>query len=129
MSLTTSMKVTLYWKAFESETHPVASLSFTLDEPSNHLKVLSQVFQETNLYRGPIWKEIEKRLPDGRSHTALSVGDEIEIQQVFADGQGIWLLTHLYRCECSGWSVQSTDLRPLVQIKDGEMLKSLVESN
>jgi hypothetical protein len=55
-------------------------------------EVLDAVFHATNTYSGSLWNLIEPRLSERRTHTALSVGDEVEV-----DGR-------TYRCDPVGWS-------------------------
>jgi hypothetical protein len=54
-------------------------------------EVLTEVFRATNTYSGSLWELIEPRLSRLRTHTAVSVGDEVEVNGV------------LYRCEPVGW--------------------------
>jgi len=42
-------------------------------------KIMDILFEETNLYKGILWDLIEPKLCETRTHTALSVGDEITI--------------------------------------------------
>jgi hypothetical protein len=37
------------------------------------------IYKDTNTYSGLIWNQIEKKLSATRTHTSISVGDEIEI--------------------------------------------------
>jgi len=48
------------------------------------------VFQNTNLYQGAMWDALQP-LPEDRTHTAMSVGDEVTI-----NGQ-------TFRCEDIGF--------------------------
>ena len=56
-------------------------VNFNIEE-SNVDKFLEVVYQQTNIYEGNLWNVIEPKLSAFRTHTAISVGDEIEI-----DGQ------------------------------------------
>ena len=80
-----STKIKITWKAFgdlpeanrfvssvEFETH----FAITEDNLDTFLEV---VYAQTNTYSGTFWKVIEPLLSPTRTHTALSVGDEIEI--------------------------------------------------
>ena len=68
-------------------------ISFTVDSLStSNRAVLEMLYRNTNLYEGPLWDVIEPLLPADRSHTAISVGDLVEI-----DGSA-------YLCEPVGWS-------------------------
>jgi len=51
--------------------------------------ILEALFENTNLYAGPFWDRL--RLPENRTHTALSVGD-----RVLLDGRE-------YECASFGW--------------------------
>ena len=54
---------------------------FKIDE-SNVDKFLGVVYHNTNTYSGNLWQIIEPKLSATRTHTSISIGDEIEI-----DGQ------------------------------------------
>lgn len=41
--------------------------------------VLERVFHDTNTYSGSLWDQIKDRLPERRTHTAVSVGDEVQV--------------------------------------------------
>jgi len=81
-------QVKITWKAFGDKPEIGRFISsvefeteFKIDE-SNVDKFLGVVYQQTNLYGGNLWKIIEPKLSATRTHTSLSIGDEIEI-----DGQ------------------------------------------
>ena len=78
----THVKIT--WKAFGSS----QSAEIEIDSMDN---LLESLFAQTNAYRGALWNLIEAVLPEDRTHTALSVGDEVEIDGV------------AYRCADIGW--------------------------
>jgi len=42
-------------------------------------QICEQIFKDTNTYKGYIWRMIEPKMSPTRTHTAISVGDEIEI--------------------------------------------------
>lgn len=87
-----NIKVT--WKAFgESPIHNeyITSVEFYWDTDLSALEICEQIFQDTNKYRGAMWDTIEPMLSPQRTHTALSVGDEVEVNGV------------TYRCEGFGW--------------------------
>jgi hypothetical protein len=85
-------KVTITWKAFGND----ESLVLMLDDEMSDLKICDRLFHETNVYFGRIWDALQP-LPENRTHTALSVGDEVTIDDV------------IYRCEPAGWSVVSAE--------------------
>lgn len=49
----------------------------------DHTEILNTIYRDTNLYSGEFWNAIENIMPTPRPHTALSVGDEVEIDGVF----------------------------------------------
>lgn len=90
--------VTITWKAFAESRHigeQVTSVTVTLDvHPSvSDLDICNWVYRDTNKYQGDMWDMIEPLLSNKRTHTALSVGDEITIND------------NTYRCEPMGWSI------------------------
>ena len=81
-------KVKITWKAFGNKPEINRYISFVefetefkIDE-SNVDKFLEVVYHSTNTYLGNLWQIIEPKLSAFRTHTSISVGDEIEI-----DGQ------------------------------------------
>jgi hypothetical protein len=85
-------KVKITWKALgESPESGRFITSVELDVSVNpgilsrnqvHKSICEGIFHGTNVYGGGYWALIEPKLSQFRTHTALSVGDEIEI-----DGQ------------------------------------------
>lgn len=81
--MTQQIKIT--WKAFGDKPEQgkfVTSVEFGINLPdiTPHNSILNALYQESNLYKGFIWEGfIEPKLSPFRTHTALSVGDEIEI--------------------------------------------------
>lgn len=96
-------KVIITLKAFGDDLESgrvVSSVSFTniTVQADDHIAFCEKVFADLNLYTGWVWDTVEPLLSPNRTHTALSVGDEIEI-----DGK-------VYRCENLGFSeVQKAD--------------------
>jgi hypothetical protein len=84
-------EVTVTWKAFGEPTS--ATIWFRNDDypPATPLGVCAMLFSQTNLYKGHLWDLLETVLPENRTHTALSVGDEVTVDGV----------TH--RCQPVGW--------------------------
>ena len=80
--------ITITWKAFGEPTSANIEWDYT-DSQS----VCDQAFRDTNLYNGSLWEALEPHLPEDRTHTALSVGDEVEVAGT------------TYRCEPVGWSI------------------------
>ena len=100
------MKVKVTWKAFGNRIEQgryVSSVEFELlDTKPSHDVLLNAIYKAINLQDELadfgakaldiyLWKVIEPRLASDRTHTSLSIGDEIEI-----DGQ-------TYVCADIGW--------------------------
>ncbi len=88
--------IKVIWKAFEKSLgigERVASVevSYEASEDMGDIEICERVFQDTNKYQGSFWNLIEPLLPETRTHTALSVGDEVEVNGI------------TYRCEGAGW--------------------------
>jgi hypothetical protein len=83
--MTQQIKIT--WKAFGDKPEQgkfVTSVEFGINLPdiTPDNQILNSIYQDTNLYKGFIWNFIEPKLSPFRTHTALSVGDEVEINGV-----------------------------------------------
>ena len=90
-------KVTITLKAFGDDLESgrvVSSVSFDRITvwADDHIAFCEKIFADLNTYMGWVWDIVEPVLSPNRTHTALSVGDEIEI-----DGK-------VYRCENVGFS-------------------------
>lgn len=96
------MKITIKWTAFKDSKNLLikngrignAEMTFVFPTatPVADEIVLDYLFECTNLYQGRVWKDhLEDKMPANRSHTALSVGDQIVL-----DGRE-------YTCEFVGW--------------------------
>jgi hypothetical protein len=78
-------KVTIYWKAFGDKPKQgkfVSSVEFETEfkiEEWDIDQFLDVVYSVTNRYSGNLWEIIEPKLSPNRTHTALSVGDEIKV--------------------------------------------------
>jgi hypothetical protein len=73
-----------------------AELEFPLGVEGGDLVVAAQavaelLFAATNLYAGPYWSLVQAHLPEDRGHTALSVGDVVQVGEV------------VLSCESLGW--------------------------
>jgi hypothetical protein len=81
-------QVKITWKAFGDKPEIgrfISSVEFETEfkvEESNVDKFLEVVYHNTNTYSGNLWQIIEPKLSATRTHTSISIGDEIEI-----DGQ------------------------------------------
>jgi hypothetical protein len=77
-------KIKITWKAFgdiPDSNRKVSAVEFevALTPEVTDEQVMDALYQDTNIYSGFFWKIIEPLLSPTRTHTALSVGDEIEI--------------------------------------------------
>ncbi len=109
------MKVKVTWKAFGNRIEQgryVSSVEFELlDTKPSHDVLLNAIYKASNLqdeladfgakaFEIYLWKVIEPRLASDRTHTSLSIGDEIEI-----DGQS-------YTCADFGWlKTENADIK------------------
>lgn len=80
-------QITLTWKAFGTPT----SATFNIPTNLEPLSLCAMAFADTNKYQGAMWTLVEPLLPEDRTHTALSVGDEVTV-----DGE-------TFRCAPIGW--------------------------
>jgi hypothetical protein len=88
--------ITVTWKAFEKslgigEAVTSATVSYEAHHETDDTDICEWVFRDTNKYQGSFWDLVEPLLPENRTHTALSVGDEVEVNGI------------IYRCEGAGW--------------------------
>ncbi len=44
--------------------------------------ICAKIYSQTNQYRGEIWDKIQPLLSETRTHTALSIGDEVQINEI-----------------------------------------------
>ncbi len=85
-------EIEIIWSAFEEHGRESKSLKFEWDiTPLDKEQFLEILFRETNTYQGEVWDAIEPQLPEGRSHTALSVRDKVRLDET------------TYICEAIGW--------------------------
>jgi len=82
-----TQKIKISWKAFGDKPEIgrfVSSVEIETEFPETvaHAQICEVVFADTNTYQGYIWGKIEPKMSAKRTHTSISVGDEIEI-----DGQ------------------------------------------
>jgi hypothetical protein len=93
------MKITITYKAFSNETNnrPITSATIEINgmfvEPNRYEQLCDLLFQETNLQQGSLWNKLQPVLPANRTHTSLSVGDEITINN------------NTYLCSDFGWEL------------------------
>jgi hypothetical protein len=90
----TTKTITVFWKAFERHGLQTtsATIQFEADSTDSDHEICERIFAGTNLQRGLFWDLLEPVLPATRSHTSVSVGDEILIDD------------DTYRCEMIGFS-------------------------
>jgi hypothetical protein len=84
INATVPTTITITYKAFSNytPTRPVTSATFDFLSHTDitDSALCETIFHETNVYDGYLWRNyIEPALPENRTHTALSVGDEITI--------------------------------------------------
>jgi hypothetical protein len=60
---------------------PDVSAKFDFDLHENDLSFCERVFANTNTYSGEVWNALQPHLPENRSHTALSIGDLVKIDE------------------------------------------------
>jgi hypothetical protein len=83
-------EVTVTWKAFKDALgfgKKITSVTVSYDFANVHSEgnilndtdLLDKVWRDTNLYKGSFWRVLEPVLPENRTHTAMSVGDEVTI--------------------------------------------------
>ena len=82
-------KVKITWKAFGDKPEIgrfISSVEIELPEVVSKTvtdeHICEQIYKQTNLYQGPVWDIIQPLLSEKRTHTSLSVGDEVEIDGV-----------------------------------------------
>jgi len=96
--------IIITWKSFTEPTQSSsATISFDYNaEVFSHTEICDIVFEQTNLYEGALWNVLEPALPDNRTHTALSVNDEVTI---YNHNTGF-----TYRCAHFGWELVGVDV-------------------
>lgn len=81
--------VVIVWKAFGGD----ACLEFNTGSDIPDPVICEDLFQATNVQSGKTWDSIKSFLPEARTHTSLSVGDEVIVDD------------KTYRCDNIGWSL------------------------
>jgi hypothetical protein len=84
-----SKNIKITWKAFGDKPEQgrfISSVEFELNGFSGQnineiadVNICEWIYKDTNTYGGLIWNQIEKKLSPTRTHTSISIGDEIEI--------------------------------------------------
>lgn len=84
------MKIAMItWKAFGKPADAV----IVFDDDMSDLQICDEIFAATNTYSGRVWDAVQQVLPSRRTHTALSIGDEVTIDD------------RTYRCADIGWDI------------------------
>ena len=90
--------VVITWKAFGNKPERNRYISsvkfqteFDVTSVNDKIALLDVIYHSTNTYSGNLWNLIEPLLSPNRTHTALSVGDEVQIGD------------DVYRCADFGW--------------------------
>jgi hypothetical protein len=87
MTTTKTAQIKITWQAFGNSPQRnrfVSSVEFKFNHIGSKItdqKLCDKIYQDTNLYSGLIWDIVEPLLSPTRTHTALSVGDEIQINE------------------------------------------------
>jgi len=100
--------ITVKWTAFDNLGDQMfvkgritnAEMTFDTEIPPAMFdeEILELLFEQTNLYGGDVWKtHFEGKMPENRSHTALSVGDRVVIERNDDRSE--------YRCKDIGWDL------------------------
>lgn len=78
------MKIEIKWQAFGDKPEiwrftskveievPKEYVQFITDE-----RICAEIYHQTNTYQGSIWDIIKPKMSETRTHTAISIGDEI----------------------------------------------------
>ena len=104
--------ITVEWSAFAHRAELIkdsgkvvdATMTFIAEIPPAMFdqEILELLFEQTNLYAGDVWtKHFDGKMPENRTHTALSVGDKVRIER---DGDN-----SLYVCADFGWDLLTFD--------------------
>ena len=74
-------------------------------------EILELLFEQTNLYGGQVWKaHFEGKMPEDRSHTALSVGDQVVIERNDDRSE--------YVCKDVGWELLTFQSKSYGKVRD-----------
>lgn len=69
-------------KAFEAFGSKATSFDFTMPSGTaleTDLDICEAIFRQTHGQDGELWAVIRSALPEGRSHSSLSLGDEVSV--------------------------------------------------
>lgn len=99
MQKTVGVKIT--WVTMNHPSMPYARKEveyfnfLSVDSRTTDIEVCDAVYKMTNSYQGVFFEQLQKFAPKDRGHTAISVGDFVEV-----DG-------NVYECADFGWRVVS----------------------
>lgn len=65
-------------KGYDIKGNATAEFQFDFGTATD-LEICERIFTNTNLYQGKVWDTLQSVMPESRPHTALSVGDKVEI--------------------------------------------------
>ena len=89
-------------------------------------EILDLLFEQTNLYRGQVWSaNFEGKMPENRSHTALSIGDQVVIERNDDRSE--------YVCRDVGWELinfsnEYSGVRDVWQIDQDRMITKMADA-
>jgi hypothetical protein len=98
-----SNKITITWQAFGTPTS--ATIDWSTNGDSSYdamLSICNKVFEDTNKYQGALWDVLEPLLPQGRTHTALSVGDTVTFHDTLVKAEPMDGI--VFTCAPMGWT-------------------------
>ena len=94
----TVQTITVTWNPMHHPAYPEltadrkpATATFIVAGLFEDFDMLEALFEATNLYSGVLWDVLEEVMPTDRTHTSLSIGDEVTIGDA------------TYRCQPIGW--------------------------
>ena len=117
----TVIKIT--WKAFGDKPdigRYISSVTFEVPKQvGNPYGICEEIFKQTNTYKGELFEEFIQPLLSGtRTHTALSIGDEVEIDgQVYICGDfGFYKIEEVNIKEIDGYIFSVTKRREVQNV-------------
>ena len=130
--------ITVVWSAFAKDKDLIkesgkvtdATLKFETEIPPAMFdtEILELLYEQTNLYAGDVWERYFKdKMPENRSHTALSIGDKVTIAR--NDD------TSIYICVDVGWelvffgnSIKQQHERDVFQLDQDRMMSRMADA-
>ncbi len=129
--------ITVKWVAFEGSENLLvkgrrdnAEMTFETEIPPAMFdeEILELLFEQTNLYGGDVWdKYFEGKMPEDRTHTALSIGDRVVIERNDDRSE--------YVCKDVGWELRSfqhgkdhSPVRDLFQLDQDRMMSRMADA-